>query len=132
MRTLSVMLIAAIALTSCSSYLVRSEFDTSLSQYNNLVRWHELDQASLYAAESLLEEFKVRVKAATDVRVVDYRIVGTRYDAEKRTASVNVEIQYYKLSSGKVKTLHDTQEWAYTEEKGENRWRLVSLLPEFR
>jgi uncharacterized membrane protein len=45
---------------------------------------------------------------------------------------VNVEIDYYILSSARVKTLRHTEEWAYGEEKRADGWRLMSLFPEFR
>jgi hypothetical protein len=120
-----------VALAACGPKL-RDELDQSLNRYGDLFRWNELDATSLFAADSLRPDFIVRTKAAKNVKVIDYRIIGARYDGKKRKASVEVEIDYYLVSSATVKTLRDTEEWAYREERGVKGWRLMSLLPEFR
>jgi hypothetical protein len=133
MRTFYLVVFVAIGLITCSTrYAVREEFEEGLKRYNNMLVFNELDAASLFVTESLSDEFMSRVEAAKDVRVVDYRIVSTKYDEAKGEAEVKVEIDYYSLSSLKVKTLLDTQKWVYVKEKGKKQWRLMSILPEFR
>jgi len=119
-------------LWGCSSYLVQWHFDESLDAYNESLRWHEWDKASLYASDSTVKEFNARVAAAKDVKVVDYRILKTTYHAEKREATVDVEIDYYKVYAHMLKTVHDTQEWAYVNEHGTESWKLLSGFPEFK
>lgn len=125
-------LIVVIVLTGCSSYLIRGQFDKSLEAYNQSLRWLEWGNASLYTKDSIQEEYKTRTAAAKDVRIVDYRIVNKTYNAEKREAIVEVEIDYYKIFSLTIRTLRDTQKWTYMDENGTKGWRLTSLLPEFR
>ncbi len=132
MRNLLWSLLLVLALSACSAYFLRDDFDQSLDRYNHLVRWHDLDAASLFVTEPLLKQYQARASAARDIRIVDYRIVRTNFDAERRTASVEIEIDYYHVASNRLKTMHDKQEWAYLEETGTKRWRLMSLLPEFK
>ena len=132
MKNFVVSLVMLIVLPGCSAHLIQAQLDERLEAYNQLLRWNEWDNASLFARDSILEEFKRRAAAAKDVRVVDYRILSMAYNAEKREAIVDVEIDYYKVVSNKMKTLKYTQEWAYSEEKGIKGWRLMSVLPEFR
>ncbi len=125
------LVVIIIALTACGQYVLRDGFEKSIDRYNEMVRWHKFDEASLFTTESLSEEFGARVKAAKNVKVIDYRIVKTKYDGKKGEAEVRVEIDYYTLSTNRLKTLLDIQKWAYFEENGTKQWRLVSLLPEF-
>ncbi|HXX56816.1 MAG TPA: hypothetical protein VEI96_02300 [Thermodesulfovibrionales bacterium] len=132
MKNLLLLFLAAVVLTACSAYLTRVDFDDSLNAYNQALRWHEWDKASSYAADAIHEEFRARAAAARDVRVTDFRIVGENYNAEKRQATAEVEIDYYSVFSYTMKTLRDTQRWMYVDEKGIRGWRLESLPPEFR
>lgn len=131
MRKSFSVLLLVLVLAACGPNL-REEFDESLNQYSTLFRWNDLDAASMFAADSCREDFIARTRAAKNVKVMDYRIVGMRYDEKKRSASVDVEIEYYLLSSARVKTLRYTEEWAYGKEKRSDGWRLMSLFPEFR
>jgi hypothetical protein len=131
MRKSLYLLVLIVALGACS-HNVRDEFDESLKKYNELFRWNELETASLFVAEPLRAEYIVRAKAAKNIRVVDFRVIGSRYDEKKNKASVEVQVDYYFLSVATVKSLRDTQEWAYQGTKGAQRWTLMSQLPEFR
>lgn len=132
MRTSLPCVLIAIALTACATQsAIRGELDESIKQYNYLLRWHKLDAASFFTSESLSEEFRDRVQAAKNMNIVDYRIKKVNYNEEKGEASVQVEIDYYTLSSNILKTLLDIQRWVYIEENGNKQWRLISLLPEF-
>jgi len=115
-------------------HTIRGEFEESLIKYNDLVRWNEFNEASIFVIESLSEDYMARVKAAKDVRVAEYRILKKKYDEIKGEAEAQVEIDYYTLFSLKVKTLIDTQKWVFVEEKENDKtgWRLVSPFPEFK
>lgn len=132
MKNFLLSLVMVISFMGCGSYAVREQFDRNLEAYNEAVRWLEWGNASLYTEDSIREEFKARAVAAKDVKIADYRIVSRIYDPEKREATVEVDIDYYKVFSPAVRTLHDTQKWAYFDEKGTKGWRLISLPPEFR
>ncbi|MDP3260345.1 MAG: hypothetical protein Q8M34_07145 [Thermodesulfovibrionales bacterium] len=125
-------MLAAIALSACMPAMsVRTEFDDSINKYNKFLSSQSFDAAGFFASESIAQEFNSRVKAAKNIKVIDRRILRIQYDEENGTAQVEVEIDYYSLSSYRMKTLLDIQKWAYVTENGFKRWRLMSLLPEF-
>jgi len=122
MRTFLLLVFVVIGLINCGTrYAVRAEFEESLKKYNNMLLSNELHTASLFITKSLSDEFMSMVQAAKDVRVVDYRIMSTKYDEAKSEAEVQVEIDYYNLFSLKVKTALDTQKWAFLKENGKKR-----------
>jgi hypothetical protein len=130
MRNVLLASIIFFGIISCSHNL-HGEFEQGLNKYNTLLRWNEFETASLFAAQPLQEEFLARSKTS-NVRIYDYRIVNAKYDEQKSKASVEVEIDYYLLSTSRAKTLQDVEEWAYIEEKGIKSWRLMSPLPVFK
>jgi hypothetical protein len=132
MRNFLLCLIMAGLVAGCSSYSVREQFDKTLDSYNEALRWFDWSKASYYTEDSIRKEFKARAAAAKDVRIADYRIVNKTYNPEKRQATVEVDIDYYRLYSPSLKTLHDTQKWVYFEKNGTGAWRLETLLPVFR
>jgi hypothetical protein len=134
MRKVFFTLMVLITLAACSNYVydLHGKFDESFTKYNNLYRWNELGKTGAFFSDSIREDALVRIKAARNIRIVDTRILSTMYDEKTRTAVVEVEIDYYFLSSTKVKTLRDTQTWVYREKQGSGGWQLTSLLPEFK
>jgi hypothetical protein len=125
--------VVVIALVSCAPTQsgIREELNQSISQYNDLVRWHKLDAAGVFPADAISEEFRTRAKAAKNVRIVDYRVVRMNYDTQGNEAVVQVEIDYYTLTENRLRSLIDSQKWAYVTENGIKQWKLMSLLPEF-
>ena len=125
--------VIVVVIASCvSQHAVREEFEESLRGYNELRCRHETFMASHYVKESLIEKYLSMVSTSKDVRIVDYRILSTAYDEVRGEAGAQVEIEYYSVSTQKVKTLLDTQQWVYIKEKGKGQWMLVSLPPEFK
>jgi hypothetical protein len=53
------------------------------------------------------------------------------YDTQRNEAMVQVEIDYYTLTENRLKSLIDSQKWAYVAEGEIKQWKLMSLLPEF-
>lgn len=121
-----------LALLGCGGFNVRGKLDESITQYNDLVRKHMLDAASLFTTETVAREYEARAAAAKGMRMIDYRIVAVKYDEKKNEAEARVEIDYYSLATYRMKTLTDNQKWAYLEERGSKQWRLTSPLPEFK
>lgn len=132
MKTLFFSLLLVVSLVSCNAQkTTRADFDRSFKSYNESVRWRNMEDAGLFPADSISGEYKERARKAQNVAVVDYRITDVKYDDKKKEAEVKVEIDYYTLSSSRIRTLTDTQKWAYQEKEGIGLWRLMSLLPEF-
>lgn len=121
-----------VVLTACSTHLaMRKQLDESITKYNKLLSIQSFDAAGFFAAETIAKEFSARTKAAKNIKVVDHRIVRVKYEEETGKAEVEVEIQYYTISSYQLKTLLDIQKWAYITGNSTKQWRLISLLPEF-
>ena len=133
MRTFLLTVFILIVFMACATQeALRGELMNEVKHYNDMLRWHKLDEAGMFVTGPLSEEFRARVEAAKNINVVDYRIVGMKYDEARNEADVQVEIDYYNISSNILKTLRDAQKWAYLEEAGSKQWRLKSLLPEFK
>jgi hypothetical protein len=108
------------------------ELDESSKSYNKMLRWHELDSASLVLPpEELQKEFASKVQAAKNVTVTDFRIKKMECLPEKGKATVILDIDYYREPSITMKTVEDRQEWNYVEQNGKKRWRLMTLPPDF-
>jgi hypothetical protein len=133
-RTTFFVLLAVIALPACgiSNRLSRVEFDKSLEQYNELIRWQDLDRAVFFSSPSIFKEFASRAEAAKKAKVTDYQIVDVQYDEKSKEASATVVYSYYMLTSLSLKKLTDNQKWVYTDAEGKKSWKLMSLLPEFK
>ncbi len=132
MRILFLLLVITATLFSCATGKdVRADFDIIFADYNDLIRWHRFEDVSLYPDDNIREKYRERLGMAKDVKVVDYRVVDIIFDEKKKEAAVKVELDYYTLSSPRVRTVVDNQRWAYKGEEGKGAWRLMSLLPEF-
>ncbi len=131
-RTAAFSILIVITLIACMTNIaIRNELAESIDKYNKLLSSQSFDAAGLFAAESIAKEFSARIKAAKNIKIVDYSIEKTDYDEENGKAEVAVKIDYYSISSYKVNTVLDVQKWEYITQKGAKQWRLMSLLPEF-
>ena len=120
------------ALFSCATeQSAREDFDKLSMDYNDLLRWHRFEDAALFPSDTISEKYRERMEMAKDVKVVDYRIVNVSFDEKKKEALIKIELDYYTLSSPKLRTVTDNQRWVYEGEVGKGAWRLMSLLPEF-
>jgi hypothetical protein len=125
-------ILIATALISCATQKnTRADFEKNFKSYNDLLRWHQLAEAGLFAADTIPREYYERLAAAKDVSVIDYRVMQVKYHEGEKDAEVKIEIDYYTRSSTKVRTVEDNQRWVYQDKEGKSAWRLVSLLPEF-
>jgi hypothetical protein len=132
MRILFFSLFITAALVSCvTGKNIREDFDKISMNYNDLLIWHRFEDASLFPADSISEKYRKRLEMAKDVKVVDYRVMSVVFDEKKKEAAIKIELDYYTLSSPRLRTVVDNQRWAYEGEEGKGVWRLMSLLPEF-
>jgi len=136
MRTLIVFLLSIVVLTACFDRLkvFREDLQNTVTEYNDLLRWGEFNKAKLYTDTSIREEFEASAKNAKNVKIVDYRVLSTDFEAEKGEQIVEVEFDYYTSLTNVVKTSLDKQKWSfvYVKEEKKKRWRLMSPLPEFK
>jgi hypothetical protein len=108
--------------------------EKSIKDYNKMLRWREIENAGmLYMDRELRDDF---MKSAEDIKkrgvtITDYRILTTECLAEKKTADVVVDFDYYTLPSNRIKTLTYRQSWKYLDTEEKKGWQLKSALPPF-
>ena len=123
--------IAAMLVSCATEQNIRADFEKEMKNYHELIRWHQLEEASLLASASISGAYKERLQAAKNIVVVDYRVSNINYSEETKQAEVAVQIDYYTHSSPRMRSITDNQKWAYEGKEGEGVWRLTSLFPEF-
>jgi hypothetical protein len=126
-----ILIAVLVCLVSCS-HNIREELDKTVEKYNDLIRWNEMGAASAFTPERLREDFISRAESLKNVKIIDYKIIGVRYDEKLNKARVDVMIQYYVLTNFRAKKILYTEEWAYIEEQGVKGWKQMSPMPEFR
>jgi uncharacterized protein YceK len=130
---LFLVLLTASSCSSIRNFTIGDEFDKSSRDYNQMLRWHEWEKANAaYVTGSLREEYALRIKSARNVTVTDFRVKSRECDPQKGEAKVLLDIDYYIPPSITLKTVEDSQRWAYTGENGHKLWMLTTLLPEFK
>jgi hypothetical protein len=131
------LLLCCLTSAACASMRqenIRDDFDKSMKGYNRMVRWHEIESAgATYLEPELREAFlkSARVLKKKGVTITDYRILSSECLAEKESAEVVAEFDYYTLPSNRIKTLTYQQNWIYREINGTKSWKLKSTLPDF-
>ena len=107
-------------------------FETSMKNYNKMLRWRELEQAGAgYMVPEQQEQFRTGAAELKkrDVTMTDFRILSSECDREKGRAGARVEFDYFVLPSNRVRTVLYEQTWQLQE--GGGGWRLQSGLPGF-
>jgi hypothetical protein len=113
---------------------INEQCEKSIKDYNKLLRWREIENAGmLYLDRSLRDEFMKGTEEfkKRGVIIVDHRILTTECLAEKKTADVMVEYDYYVPPSNRIKTLTYRQSWKYLDADGAKGWQLKTVLPGF-
>ena len=68
MKTLLFSLLIAFAMASCSTQVdIRADFEKDFRNYNEMLRWHQFEEASLFPADSISAGYRERLKAAKNV-----------------------------------------------------------------
>jgi hypothetical protein len=93
----------------------------SVRDFNEGVRWSRFSNAAIHVPATqraqFVDEWDERVK---DLKITDYDIIKVDQKGS-RTASVQVKMEWYKDSEGKVHETHAVQTW----EKHGKVWFLV-------
>lgn len=127
-----VMLLAACATARQAN--IREEFDQSSKGFNKMLRWRDIESAGIaYLDPELRDAF---MKTAADIKkrgvtITDYRIVTSECLADKGTAEVVADFDYYTLPSNRIKTVTYRQKWQYLDNDTKKGWQLLSPLPAF-
>ena len=110
----------------------REKLVKASDDYNNLLRWKDLDKACVtFAEESVKVKCLERALTLKDVQITDIRTRDIDFKIDGVEATVHAEIEYYLLPSTKVSKLQDTQRWSYIGLKDERTWFIKSPVPNF-
>ena len=120
-------------LTGCATRPgLSEELDRSVKAYNQMLRWHEMENAVLTYVDSNLREECLKQAEALKKRglsVTDFRILSKKYIPDNKTGDVVAEFDYYILPSNRIITISNRQEWLY--EESSRSWKVKSGLPAF-
>lgn len=140
--TALLMLLAVTLISGCASSpkTVTSstdDCDKSVKNYSKMIRWNELDKAGMaFVDMKQRPAFKQTVDSMKkrEINITDFRIQVTECSLQKKSIEAVVEFDYYRLTSGKLKTVTDRQTWVYLDSTDETPagWWITSPLPEFK
>ncbi len=64
-----------------------------------------------------------------NIEVVEYKVLGMDVSPDRSQIDQEIELQYFRLNSNRLRTTRHHQVWRYDE--AESTWRLHSRLPVF-
>jgi len=128
---------SCLLLTGCTatSSGIRDAFELSSREYNRMLRWNETDDACVAVSDTpVLEECLKRSAALRKASIVDVRVRSIDYkdDENREEATVVVEVDYYVLPSGRLKTQVHSEKWALRDIGGKKSWRITTPPPELK
>jgi|WetSurMetagenome_2_1015567.scaffolds.fasta_scaffold00204_17 hypothetical protein len=130
MRKIFAIVIMALVLVACSKDL-KKDFETVFDKYNDALVSSDMRSTYEFVADTARASYIKSCEDSKHVRIFEYKIIKKTVDVPKRKASIEVDLDYYFVSSNKVKRLHYVQEWSLIETKEAKEWKLISPLPEF-
>jgi hypothetical protein len=105
-------------------------FDKTSRAYDLAIRWAQYEDAFAFKKSSGPDDELPDIEDYRQVRVTALKVKQTIIDKESLSKVLRiVDIQYYRMNNVIVKNLQNQQKWEYNE--GEDRWYLVSELPNF-
>ena len=105
----------------------QQSLETTQKKYTELVRWGDLQRASVYVDPEVRQEFLVVAEQLADLRMSDFDIGEIEYTGEDE---VTVVVTYRAWSQTTLveKQFRETQDW--TREEGmKNVWLVRTDLP---
>ena len=104
-------------------------FDSTARAYGRAIRWGQFEEAFAHKKLSDQNNKLPDFEDYRQIRVTASKVKKTIVDESYSKVLRIVDIQYYRMSNVIVKNLTNRQKWEYNEE--ENRWYLISELPDF-
>jgi len=130
-KTISLLALAMLVLSSCSSNQVSKSRGEALKQYETIIRWSQWDAAADFIAPEYMLEHPISRLDMDRLRlfkVTTYTVRSTGVFDEGMTVRQMVEIKMFNANQAVERTILDDQEWRYDEES--KRWLLHSGLPD--
>lgn len=105
-------------------------FDETARAYLRALRWGDYETAYAFKNLKSTDDKMPDFENLQQIRVTAYNVKQTILSEDKTAILRIVDFQYYRTSDVTVKNFIDYQKWEYDEK--ENRWYLISELPEFK
>ncbi len=92
-------------------------------KYTELVRWGEIESASIYVDPAITGDYLDTAQRFEDIRFTDFESGALQFGEGSNTATVNVVYHAYSTRTLVEKTYRERQEW-YREASADNDWRV--------
>ncbi len=112
-------ILLVVALGACAAPKAGDTLGESIRAYNDGVRWERFSNAALHVPPKERSQFVDDAdERAKDLRITDYELVRVEQKGDK-VAEVQVKMEWYLDSEGKVRETHARQTW---ERHGKTWW----------
>ncbi|HEY8119942.1 MAG TPA: hypothetical protein VII78_01385 [Myxococcota bacterium] len=105
------------------------QFQDDMRKFTQFVRWGNFSGASLFVVDEQQDEFLELAPQLSDVRFTDYEILRQDLNDERNSATVDVVLTGYRLSSPISRTMRLHQVW--TRADGDD-WKVTIELDAMR
>lgn len=136
MHKVLILLLMGTVLLGVSSGCARLEAEEKSIQlqdltraYRKAIRWSEFEVAKEYIRHRDGSEFHYDKAFFEGIKVTSMEIIKRDVSMKNLVATVTVEISYYHIDQGSVRTIEDVQLWWYQEES--ERWYIDGDFPAF-
>ena len=121
-----------LALSACMTPKpTRENLDTTLSDYQKLIRWEQSASSVLFVPENLKQEYTDKLSGYDKVRIVEFNLKKVDMAQDQKSAKVSVEYVYHQATGISIKVLRDVQSWVFSAETQPTGWQLTSMPPSF-
>ena len=104
-------ILLALMVTACGAAHSPEPLTDAVRSYNDGVRWERFAVAAVHVPPAQRSEFVDEAdERAKDLKITDYEVVKVEPEGE-REAHVQVKLEWYKDSEGKVHETHAMQTW---------------------
>lgn len=112
-------ILLVVCLAACAAPKAGDTLGESVRAYNDGVRWERFTNAALHVPPKERSQFVDDADArAKDLKITDYELVRVEQKGDK-VAEVQVKMEWYLDSEGKVRETHARQTW---ERHGKTWW----------
>lgn len=129
--TLPGLLLATLLLAACVTPQRDKDLETTLQQYESMIRWSQWDGAVAFIAPSFLEEHPITmldIERLRQFRVTNYAVrSSTPYD-EGNGLRQMVQIRLFNRNFATERAILDQQDWRWHADQ--QVWLLHSGLPD--
>ncbi len=107
----------------------QNSLEQSQRRYTQLVRWGELERASVFVESELRDGFLAYADDLASIRITDFESGTPDYGEGEATATVKVTYHAYSTHTFLERKIHEKQEW-FRDAGLSNTWTVRPQLDE--